>query len=53
MTPQCGKLVDKILVVTVNIGVVTYEAVYEISGSCPGYQSGQRSGDLLSYDTTV
>ena len=38
------------LVVRVDIGVVTYEAmtpsVWEGSGSGPGCQSGYRSGDL-------
>ena len=40
----------QVLVVRVDIGVVTYEAmtppVWEVSGSGPGCQSGYRSGDL-------
>ena len=40
----------QVLVVRVDIGVVTYEAmtppVWEVSGSGPGCQSGYRSSDL-------
>ena len=49
MTPQYGRSVVQVLFVKVDIGVVIYEAmtpVWEVSGSCPGHQSGYRSGDL-------
>ena len=49
MTPQCGRSVVQALVVRVDIGAVTYEAMtpkWEVSDSCPGFQSGYRSGDL-------
>ena len=57
MTPQCGRSVVQVLVVRVDIRVVVYEAmtfpVWTVSGSGPGCQSGYRSGDLRSYDTSV
>ena len=48
---MCVRSVVHVLVVRVDIGVVTYEAmtpqyVCEVSGSRPGCQSGYRSGDL-------
>ena len=48
MTPQCGRSVVQVLVIRVDIGVVSYEAMTlqgEVSGLGPGYQSGYRSGD--------
>ena len=47
----------QVLVVRVDIGVVTYEAMTSQCGRSvvpfPGCQSGYRSGDLLSYYTPV
>ena len=48
MTPQCGWSVVQVLVVRVDIGVETYDAmipVCEFSCSGPGCQSGYRIGD--------
>ena len=49
MTPQCGRSVVQVLVVRLDKGVVTYEAVTPRVGgqwSCLGCQVGYRSGDL-------
>ena len=56
LLPQCGRSVVRVLIVRVDIGVVTYEAMTpqcgrSVNGSSPGCQSRYRSGDLGSYDT--
>ena len=49
MTSNCGRWVVQVLVVRVDIGVMTNEAMRPqcgISGSGSGCQSGHRNGDL-------
>ena len=51
MTPQRGRLMVQVLVVRVDTGVVTYEAITPVSGSRYDCQSGWRLGDLVQDQT--